>query len=174
MESNQFKMLQREEGTHHTFEVSIVHCSSYKDFSLKEPIYLQRFIHIQVSVCYVWERNVMCTSKWSKNTQISESGTCCYLTILGVTMQCCSITHVPCYPHNQNILQNPHTAEMLPNNWINQGQRWISHITLSASKLPADTELQQCVPPPKKAILMHFSCSSCLPFSTSVRQHHLQ
>ena len=56
MESNQLKMLQGEEGTHHAFEVSIVHCSYYKDFSLKEPIQLQKLIHIQkVSVCYVRE-----------------------------------------------------------------------------------------------------------------------
>lgn len=126
-------------------------------------------------LCVKEERNVMCTSTWPKNTQINESGTCCYLTVLGVTTLChtCIGTYtLSCHPHNQNILQNPREAEVLPNNWINQGQRWTGHVTLSASKLPADTELQQS--PPQKANFMHFSYFLCLPSSTSVRQHHLQ
>lgn len=128
------------------------------DLSLKKPVWSQKVIDIQeVSVCYVWERRGMGnapahglrTSKWMRlEVVLSDSSGCHHAVLLHHT--CGGIPTLSCCLHNQNILQNPHIAEVLPNNWINQGQRWTSHVTLSASKL---TQNYNNPSPPEKLIL---------------------
>lgn len=164
MESNQLKMLQGEGGTHHTFEVSTAHCNYYNHFcslTQKEPPHLVTKNYQYPGGCCVLcvkeESNVTCTSTWSENIQIrvwnlllSDSSGCHHAVLLCHT--CTGISMLSYCPHNQNIAQNPHADEVLPNNWINHRQRWTSHLTLSASKLtqnynnPPSQKLTLCIP----------------------------
>lgn len=142
------------------------------DLSREKSIYSQKVTNIQeVGVCYVWKRRGMgCAPAHVLRTSKLMSLELAALWQFWVSLCNAALSHKCKVPShclaNQNILQNPLAAEVLPNNWINQGQRWTRHVTLSASKLPADTELQQS--PHKKLIFcISHVCPSLLQSSNT-------
>lgn len=163
-----FKMLQGEGGKHHTFEVSMAYCSYHNSFwSLTQKTHLvaksYRYPGAWCVLRVREERSLtpahgLRTSKlMSLEVVLSDNSGYHHAVLPHHT--CGSVSTLSCCPRNQNILQNPHIAEVLPNNRINQGQRWTSHVTLSASKL---TQNYNNPSPPEKLIL-------CIPHVSHVR-----
>lgn len=103
--------------THLKFPQLTVAIITISALSLKKTPFCRKKLSIprRFGVCYVWKRRGMWHAP-AHGLRISklESRTCCYLTILGVTTQCCSVTHAQVSPrclavHIIKILHRIHT-----------------------------------------------------------------